>query len=55
MIAAAMELAAGGDALRRRRAAADVARKLELLKLSLTLPAPADPAKSEELTRSPPA
>ena len=40
-----------GDALRRAEAPDDLARKMKLLKLSLTLATPSDPKESEELTR----
>ena len=50
VIAAAMELAAGATRFDGLDLPADLARKLRLLKLALTLPAPHDPAKQAELT-----
>ncbi|MFQ5777513.1 MAG: M2 family metallopeptidase [Terriglobia bacterium] len=50
VIAAAMELAAGATRFDGLDLPADLARKLRLLKLALTLPAPRDPAKQAELT-----
>ena len=51
VIAATMELAAQARRFDGVALPAAVARKLELLKLSLALPAPADPAQAAELTR----
>jgi len=51
VIAATMELAAAAKRFDGVALPADVARKLSLLKLSLALPAPADPALAGELTR----
>ncbi len=50
-IAAGVEVRQAGDALRRPRSWPETARKLKLLKLSLTAAAPADPAEAAELTR----
>jgi len=51
VIAATMELAAAAKRFDGVALPPDVARKLALLKLSLALPAPADPALAAELTR----
>ncbi|MFQ5694682.1 MAG: M2 family metallopeptidase, partial [Terriglobia bacterium] len=50
VIAATMELAAQATRFDGLDLPADVARKLALLKLSVSLPAPSDPAKQSELT-----
>ncbi len=51
MIAATMRLAREATRFDGLDLPADVARKLKLLKLALTVPAPSDPAKMDELTR----
>ena len=51
VIAAATDLALDARRFDGLKLPADTARKLELLKLALTLPAPADPRKQAELTR----
>lgn len=50
IIAATMDLAAQARRFDGLQLPEDVARKLRLIKLSLTLPAPADPKKRQELT-----
>ncbi|HEY8223932.1 MAG TPA: M2 family metallopeptidase [Pyrinomonadaceae bacterium] len=51
VIAATTELAERATRFERLELKPDVQRKLKLLKLSLTLPAPKDPAEREELTK----
>ncbi len=51
MIAATMRLAREATRFDGLDLPYDVARKLKLLKLALTIPAPSDPAKMDELTR----
>ena len=51
MIATTMRLAREATRFDGLELPPDVARKLKLLKLALTIPAPSDPAKMEELTR----
>jgi peptidyl-dipeptidase A len=51
MIAATMELASESRRFDGVKLPPDVARRLSLLRLSLALPAPADPAQAAELTR----
>src|SRR5206468_3485033 len=50
-IAATVSYAKAATRFDRLRLPDDVARKLKLLKLALTLPAPSDPKEAEELTR----
>ncbi len=50
-IAAAMELAVGATRFDGLRLPDDVARKLKLLKVGITIPAPKAPAERQELTR----
>jgi peptidyl-dipeptidase A len=52
VIAATVELAKQATRFSGLKLADDVARKLKLLRLSLSLAAPSDPKKSEELTRT---
>jgi peptidyl-dipeptidase A len=51
MTAATMELAAGATRFDSLRLPEQVARKLKLIKLSITVPAPRDPAERTELSR----
>jgi peptidyl-dipeptidase A len=51
VIAATTELAEASRRYDRLALSPDVARKIKLLKLSLTLPAPKDPSEREELTK----
>ena len=51
VLAATMELAADATRFKGLKLPADVARKLDLLKLSITMPAPSKPAEEEELTK----
>jgi peptidyl-dipeptidase A len=51
LIAATTELAEGARRFEGLQMPADLARKFQLLKLSLTLPAPKDPAERDELTK----
>ncbi len=51
VVAATMELAAEAKRYEGAKLPADVERKLELLKLSMTLPAPENPKDQEELAR----